>query len=198
MEHSKNTKEQILDVSLKLFAEKSYHGASIRDIAKEIDKRESSIYNHFKSKKEILEEIITKFISRNFGKIVLTDKLINIISKPEKFFLMLAENLIEFWNTENERMFIIILMNRNSIEGTFYNYTLEMYLDDFRNLCEFIFEEMMKHKFIDKFNVKVLSSEFTSPLFLLQLELLFGHKILKEQKLVLKNHVEFFWKAIKK
>lgn len=96
MNQSKNTKEHILDVSLKLFSEKTYYGASIRDIAKAIDKRESSIYNHFKSKEEIFEQLILKFSSRNFGPLILTDQLINIISKPEKFFILLSENLIHF------------------------------------------------------------------------------------------------------
>ena len=37
METIVNTKSQILEASLKLFSEKSYHGASIREIAKAID-----------------------------------------------------------------------------------------------------------------------------------------------------------------
>ena len=112
MPKTTNTKTDILNVSLKLFSEHGFHGASIRDIAKEVGKRESAIYNHFKSKEEIFEQIITDFSSRNFGSIVITDKLINIISKPEKFFLMLAENLLDFWNSDKERMFIKVLLSR--------------------------------------------------------------------------------------
>ena len=57
MGNSMNTKDQILKVSLKLFAEKTYHGASIRDIAKEIDKRESSIYNHLSPRMKFLSKL---------------------------------------------------------------------------------------------------------------------------------------------
>ena len=198
MAQVKNTKTQILDVSLKLFAENSFHGASIRDIAKEIGKRESSIYNHFKSKDEIFEQIISKFSSRNFGPIILTDKLINKISKPDKFFAMLGENLISFWDSEQERMFIKILLSIRSIENSKTKYTLKNYLEDFRNLCEFIFKEMINHKFIKKYDVGTLSQEFISPLFLFQIELLHGMKDEREQKLLLKNHVDFFWEGIKR
>jgi AcrR family transcriptional regulator len=198
MDKIKNTKTHILEVALKLFAENSYHGASIRDIAKEIGKRESSIYNHFKSKEEIFEQIISNFSSRNFGPIILTDKLINNISKPEKFFTMLGENLILFWNSEQERMFIKILLGIRNIENSKEQYTLENYLEDFRNLCDFIFKEMISHKFIKKFDVGILSQEFISPLFLFQIELLHGLKSEKEQKSLLKNHVEFFWEGIKR
>lgn len=194
----KNTKDQILDVALLLFAENSFHGASIRDIAKEIGKRESSIYNHFKSKEEIFEQIILKFAARNFGPIILTDKLIENISKPEKFFNLLGENLISFWNSNEERMFIKILLGMKSIKNPDKQYTLDNYLADFKKLTEFIFKEMISHNFIKKIDLSILSQEFISPIFLFQIELLHSVKTTKDQKLLLKNHVEFFWEAVKK
>lgn len=198
METTISTKEQILKVALKLFAENSYHGASIRDIAKEIDKRESSIYNHFKSKEDILEQIILKFANRNFGTIILTDELINKISKPEKFFLLLGENLLKFWNSEEERMFIKVLISGTNSDKYSKQYNLENYVADFRNLTEFIFIEMMNHKFINKFDETILSRQFISPLFLFVIELFLGTKKDSAKKELLKNHVQFFWKAIKR
>jgi AcrR family transcriptional regulator len=197
MKLQKNTKEQILEAALKLFSENSYHGASIRDIAKVIGKRESSIYNHFKSKDEIFERIIEKFSNRNFGTIILTDKLINNISKPEKFFQMLSENIIDFWNSEEERMFIKILLSRTNLESK-SSYTLTSYLNDFKVLCEFIFKEMIKHKFVNKFDIKILSQEFISPLFLFEIELLSGSARENDVKNFLKGHVEYFWNSIKR
>ena len=196
MKTSTNTKDQILNASLKLFAENSYHGASIRDIAKEIQKRESSIYNHFSSKDDILDNLITKLSDRNFGQIILTDKLINIISKPEKFFLILSENIIKFWSTEEERMFIKLLLGLNNVVDN-SRYSLDNYLKDFRSLCEFIFKEMIGHKFIKKFDVQTLSQQFISPLFLLEIEILTSGKSEKDQKIYLKKHTEFLWSAIK-
>jgi AcrR family transcriptional regulator len=192
-----NTKDQILEVSLKLFSEKSYYGASIRDIAKEIGKRESSIYNHFKSKEEIFEQLIEKFSNRNFGSIILTDHLINIISKPEKFFLMLAENLVHFWNSNEERMFIKILLAKSNLEDFKKYYTIENYLNDFKALSEFILKEMINHKFIKKIDLIILSNEFLSPLFLLAMELILGIKSETQQKDLIKSHVTFFWEAVK-
>lgn len=198
MSKSINAKTEILDIALRLFSEKSYHGASIRDIAKELGKRESSIYNHFSSKEEILHDIIDKFSSRNFGKIVLSDELVNTISKPEKFFHLLAENIMDFWGSKNERMFIKILIDRNSVKSLSHDYNLSTYLLDFRNLLEFILAEMIKHKFIVKYEVQVLSSEFISPLFLLQLELILGYGKKEKQIKQIKNHVQYFWRTIRK
>ena len=193
-----NTRSEILDVALQLFSEKSYHGASIRDIAKEIGKRESSIYNHFSSKEEILHELIDKFSTRNFGKIVLSDELVNIISKPQKFFQLLAENIMKFWDSKNERMFIKILIDRSSVKSLSHEYSLSSYLNDFRNLLEFILTEMIKHKFIGKFDVIVMSNEFISPLFLLKLEQILGYTQNSDDNKAIKDHAEYFWKTVKK
>lgn len=46
--------EQIKDTVARLFAEKGYHGTSMRDVGNEIGMSQSSMYNYFKSKEDIL------------------------------------------------------------------------------------------------------------------------------------------------
>lgn len=46
--------EQIKDTVARLFAEKGYHGTSMRDVGNEIGMSKSSMYNYFKSKEDIL------------------------------------------------------------------------------------------------------------------------------------------------
>ncbi len=55
------TREKILDVAIDLISKKGFEAVSIREIAREVGIRESSIYNHFKSKDEILDTIIDYF-----------------------------------------------------------------------------------------------------------------------------------------
>ncbi len=192
-----DTKEKIMNVSLKLFSEKSYNGASIRQIANTIGIRESAIYNHFKSKDEILSEIISAFGKRNFGSLILTDKLIDNISKPEKFFQLLSENLLNFWNSEKERMFIKLLMSINVEEEPINKYSFFNYLKDFENLCAFIFKEMMKHNFIRKNNESLLAKEFLSPLFLSIVQTIFYTSKNDGYEINTKKHANFFWNGIR-
>lgn len=56
------TKEKIMNVSIDLFSQFGYDGVSVRQIASEVGIRESSIYNHFKSKEEILKAIMEYYI----------------------------------------------------------------------------------------------------------------------------------------
>ena len=48
-------KSEILHVAAKLFRERGYNAVSMRDIAKELDIKAASLYNHIASKQEILE-----------------------------------------------------------------------------------------------------------------------------------------------
>ncbi len=56
------TRERILDVAIDSIARRGFEAVSVRDIAREVGIRESSIYNHFKSKDDILDTIIGYFI----------------------------------------------------------------------------------------------------------------------------------------
>lgn len=51
-------KEQIIQTSAKLFKEKGYVAVTMRDIAKSLDIKAASLYNHISSKQDILKLII--------------------------------------------------------------------------------------------------------------------------------------------
>lgn len=59
----RNTKEEILQAAIDLFSESGVSAVSIRDITRKVGINESSLYNHFKSKDELLDAIIEKFNS---------------------------------------------------------------------------------------------------------------------------------------
>ena len=61
-------RQEILMAAGKLFRENGYHATSIRDIAKEIDMRPSSLYAHVQSKEEILWEIVNQAADAFNGK----------------------------------------------------------------------------------------------------------------------------------
>ena len=51
-------KEQIIKISAKLFKQKGYSAVTMRDIAKALDIKAASLYNHISSKQDILKIII--------------------------------------------------------------------------------------------------------------------------------------------
>jgi len=52
------TKEKIVETALELFSQRGYDGVSVRDIARAVGIRESSLYNHFESKRAIFDGIV--------------------------------------------------------------------------------------------------------------------------------------------
>ena len=57
-----SNREKIFNVSIDLFSRHGYDGVSIRQIASEVGIKESSIYNHYKSKESILNSILEFYI----------------------------------------------------------------------------------------------------------------------------------------
>jgi AcrR family transcriptional regulator len=57
----RDRREDILKVSLHLFAEKGFHGTSMRDIAREANITEGLIYHYFASKRDLFRAIIEEY-----------------------------------------------------------------------------------------------------------------------------------------
>ena len=57
----RDRREDILHASLHLFAERGFHGTSMRDIAREADITEGLIYHYFASKRDLFRAIIEEY-----------------------------------------------------------------------------------------------------------------------------------------
>ncbi|MFN2490619.1 MAG: TetR/AcrR family transcriptional regulator [Actinomycetota bacterium] len=57
----RDRREEILQASLHLFAERGFHGTSMRDIARQADITEGLIYHYFASKRDLFRAIIEEY-----------------------------------------------------------------------------------------------------------------------------------------
>ncbi len=62
-----NTKQQILDVALELFSYQGFEATSISQISEAVGIKKASMYSHFKSKQEILDELV-KVVLEEYNK----------------------------------------------------------------------------------------------------------------------------------
>ena len=58
------TKERIVDEALTLFSRQGYKGTRVKNIADAVGIKDSSIYKHFKSKREIIDAIVDQMRAR--------------------------------------------------------------------------------------------------------------------------------------
>lgn len=104
LEITMNTKERILEVSLQLFAKKGFAGVTVRDIAHEVGVRESALYKHYKSKQEILDNIIT-VMRKRISEVYVENQV------PEK----MTENVVQGYEELSEKQLYQIAWNLFSL-----------------------------------------------------------------------------------
>jgi len=86
----KTSKDKILAVALELFAQNGYQGTSIAQIAKKAKISKGLMYNYFKNKEKLLEEIVLV----GFNKIIEMDYGISKSDKPtDKLKRLIDETL---------------------------------------------------------------------------------------------------------
>ena len=54
----RNTRSDVIDAAGRLFAERGYHGTSMRDLGKDLGLLGSSLYSHVDSKQDLLVEVV--------------------------------------------------------------------------------------------------------------------------------------------
>ena len=79
-----STRDKIMDVALNMFSERGYEAVSIRDICGEVGIKESTLYYHFKNKKDILDSLIEKFRSYIDGLLSHVDEITEEPAKKGK------------------------------------------------------------------------------------------------------------------
>lgn len=81
------TKDKIFDRALDLFSKKGYDSVSVRTIASEVGIKESSIYNHYSSKKDILMSILNYFEEYFKGNPLDDENIRKLLEEnPEEFY----------------------------------------------------------------------------------------------------------------
>jgi AcrR family transcriptional regulator len=98
----KKTKENILNAAIRLFAEKSYHGTSISDIAKAAKISKGLAYNYFESKQKIIEAIFVQLFTEAEQFIDVMDK----VDDPYEKLKLIIEFTFRYYE-ENEELWLL-------------------------------------------------------------------------------------------
>ncbi len=198
----KPTKEKIFDVSLDLFSKKGFDAVSVREIAREVGIRESSIYNHYKNKEAILDAIIDFFMSELASGSLPEEEMEKLLETPELFFEVGARAFIKRMSApKNEKIWRIISIElyHNDKIRDFYQTVL---LEEPLKAWEEIFKKMIEKKMIKPVDPKILAYEY----FYFAVYLIFEYFILKYEEdenfmnvawKRLSNHAEFILDAVK-
>ncbi len=198
----KNTKERIFEVAVNLFSVKGFDGVSVRDIAEEVGIKASSLYNHYKNKEEMLNDIFDFFqneIKKSRKPIKNLEENLKI-KKPSE---ILFEHILNLWKDISPyvaKMSMIVFMeqfrNERAREFALNDIVTEpalFYADFFRKLQE---KGIIKKEVEPEF----LGYEINYFLMALSIENNISHTLQENPYYVvekLKKHIEFvFWGII--
>ncbi len=158
-----NTKEIILEKSLKLFAKKGFEAVSIRDIASEVGIGNSALYKHYESKQAIFDALVTdqkkKYMeSTSF----VTDEIRGVEAVKEACLKMFE------YQTENDeivcfRQLLLIEKFRNPEMAEIYR---EFFVNIPLNRLMTIFSSLQKKGLMVKGDTYVFAMELYAPFYL--------------------------------
>ncbi|UGA45707.1 TetR/AcrR family transcriptional regulator [Bradyrhizobium quebecense] len=113
-----STRERILSEALSLFAQSGYGGASMRELARRVGIRESSLYNHFPGKAAILEAIVSEHGPASSADRLEAPRYRQLAQQPAAFCRQFALDLVEQWSDPREHQFQkVITAERNRVPG---------------------------------------------------------------------------------
>ncbi|WP_234117327.1 TetR/AcrR family transcriptional regulator [Clostridium hydrogenum] len=200
-EIKKSTKQKIFETSVKLFSKEGYNGVSMRQIAKEVGIKESSIYNHYKNKEEILISLFDYFAE-------------NLTAhRPSEEEI---EKMLSYMSVEDVFKQLIISFGR-SLNGTLDDIARIIYTEQFRNekakklMLENMISEpsrfiikvlkiMYSKKMIKKIDMELIADEYNYGLLALTFEYAHAVNNGEDTALVIKKmfkHVSFICEYIK-
>ncbi|MCE7697536.1 MAG: TetR/AcrR family transcriptional regulator [Methanobacterium paludis] len=192
-----STKEKIFDVSVDLFSKKGFDAVSIREIAREVGIRESSIYNHYPSKETILN-VIFQYFKKELTK-MRPPEAVNIEKLTRGIFRERVHLTHMLFRTPTMEKIFKIIINEQFKNEKARKIVLHNLIEEPHKFTEKVLDNMNQRGIIRPLDPKIMAVEFQYPIFSLFMEYL----LLKSNNLNtedvetrLKSHVDFFLSVI--
>ena len=199
--YGQEMKDKIFDVSIELFSIKGFNAVSIRDISGEVGIKQSSLYNHFTSKDEILRDIYDFFkieATMIFPPLENLDAIIDN-SIPLEFFKRGNQLFLEHMlSTRMEKVWRILLIEQYSDQRA-ANIVLEESYRKSLNFIEISLLKMIEQNKVKKVNARICAYEYIYPLNFMFFEYVVSKFINIDRSSLEKQmdeHINYFYSSI--
>ena len=168
------TKEKIVETALELFSRQGYDGVSVRDIARAVGIRESSLYNHFENKRAIFDGIVDFCVQQSelyFRQRALPFQQGDDASMYQGIGMELLQELIERtfrfffddpWNARFRRL-LLVSQYADSRCRDIYR---QLYRDKCVRIQAYIFSALMDAGELRREDPLTVAAEFHGPMFM--------------------------------
>ncbi|WP_240647699.1 TetR/AcrR family transcriptional regulator [Paenibacillus nanensis] len=193
------TKRRILEVAIELFSQNGYSAVSVREITKHVGIKESALYNHFKTKDEILQSIYQLFTNASEGNALPSAEQLEAMLQQVDLETFLRQGFEQFQRTIENPLLTQIwrILNieqyrdqraREIILNAIYKGTI-----DFLESAFLLLQQQKKIR--DTFSPRMLAVEYQYPIFAMMTEYLlltFDNKDTDELRQRVEDHIRYF------
>lgn len=206
MKSGANTRERILLEALNLFSMKGFEPVTVRDIARAVGIKESSIYNHFINKQDIFDSIIQTYSARGnelfhnmelIGddmEFAVDTRTVSMYQQmtPDQFALI-AGQIFEFYfvdeiNVKLRKMLAIEQFRNPEISDLFR----KLSFDDAINFQSTLFDALIKAGCFVQTDPYLMALAFFAPIFLIFNKFDNNEQSLREAKQLFIRHIDHF------
>lgn len=168
----KSTKDIILESAVDLFAVNGFHGTSMRQLARKVGIKESSLYHHFLNKDDIMDEILNYQIS-SFNTSTPTLEVVMEISRgtkePVKFWLAVLDEFLKRVPPLMEKT-TQILANEMYLNEKCRRFVTHTLFDAQKKLTEMSLRFMNESGMIRKCDFEIVAEQYVYMLYGLETE----------------------------
>ena len=192
-----STREKILNEALDLFAVKGYHATSMREIAKAVGIKGSSIYNHFSGKEEIFSELFNYLAPLNLESDIFQKKFIAAEIDPLESLNYFANIVIEEMQDQKKDKLLKIMLKENNNQVVRKRLQSRM-KSNIKKITTFFSSLQQQGKIKSNLEPVFTANEFVSALIYYRMRyLLFELDSFEELKEATQKHIRFFWENIR-
>lgn len=199
------TKERIAYESLRLFSENGYSATSVRDIAKKVGIKDSSLYNHFNSKQEIFDYVVTVY-SEKSAKNIFPFYSDGVMSQELAILFSVENNIVEYGiglflkyvSDPDEyllRKLLVTEMYHNSRARELY---YRSFFCDPLEWTTMFFGQLMDSMVIIPGDARVMAYHFLAPIYLMITLYDCGNLTIEDSKTQIRNHIRQFMRLYRK
>jgi AcrR family transcriptional regulator len=199
----KNTKQKLFETAVDLFSSRGFRGVSIRDISSAVGIKESSFYNHYKSKDGLIDAIFD-FYKTEFSRTMPPEERIEVIlstTTPDEFLRQGNARFMQRMSAPLIQKIWRILFSEQYRDPRARDLILQEMIELPLAYTELVFTKMIQLELIRSYDPKLLAAEYQYPVaFIFSTFLMMDTENPDKQSIEKKltDHVDFFWNIIKK
>jgi len=190
-----SNRQKLIDTAVDLFSLNGYDGVSIRDLCRAVGIKESSFYNHFHGKDELLRQILEGFRTRQHLPAEEMLDTLRDLGEPADFFTASLRRF-EQQMADAETRKIQRIINLEQYRSPLAREILfEEVIQRPQHFAELVFERWMDKGIIPRRDSRQLALEYQLPIHALMLQLLVLDAAGLDTAPVLRqvaDHVRFF------